>query len=112
MISHARNGEAHKSWRNRVRRHQVGNFGLLAEEPKCREPHKGDLLYPRRCSTSFREIPKGQTPNLQQTGHPDTTNCTGRELDPAGGELEVVPQAKVRRAAVDVVAPVAEPDVA
>ena len=27
---------------------QVADFWLLAEEPKCREPHEGDFLYPRK----------------------------------------------------------------
>ena len=32
---------------------QVATFWLLAEGPKCREPHGGNLLYPRKFPLSF-----------------------------------------------------------
>ena len=38
--------------------------------------HRGNLLHPRKRSISLEKIPKTQTPNLRQNGHPKTTQCT------------------------------------
>ena len=34
---------------------QVANFWLLAVGPKCREPHRGNLLHPIECPLSFEK---------------------------------------------------------
>ena len=41
---------------------QLSHFGLLAERPTCREPRKGNCLYPRNCLISFE---KSRGTNIQ-----------------------------------------------
>ena len=40
---------------------QVANFGFLTEGPKCREPHRGNFLYARKCLRSFEKPPVADT---------------------------------------------------
>ena len=41
---------------------QVANFWFLAEEPKCRELHRGNLLYPRKSSLALEKSPGDRHP--------------------------------------------------
>ena len=41
---------------------QAANFWLLAEGAKCREPHGGNLLNPRKCSHPFAKTPRDRYP--------------------------------------------------
>ena len=43
---------------------QAANFWLLAEGPKCREPYRGNLLCPRKCSLSSKKFLSDRCPIL------------------------------------------------
>ena len=53
---------------------QVVYFGLLAEAPKCREPHRGNLLYPRKCSLSFAKSLEARRPICGKMDTPTALN--------------------------------------
>ena len=41
---------------------QIASFCLLAEGPKCPEPHSGNLLYASKCSLSFEKSLRDRHP--------------------------------------------------
>jgi hypothetical protein len=48
---------------------KMTNFWLLAEGPKCRDSHRGNLLYPRKCSISFEKYLRGTIPSIFLEGN-------------------------------------------
>ena len=65
----------------------MANFWFLAGEPKSREPNRGNMLYPRKCSRSYEKSPRHKAPNLRQNGQPKLINVRLYvDVAPAGGQ--------------------------